>query len=243
MNARIFGLVSHDLIYLQDQLLAVADMNAMAEFLRTLQSCICPESPMIMVATREGESALHRIINVDWPKSWIELYQRENFALVDPVLAGPPGQVIRWSEVLAVSENYHSRHYRRFLDISRLHGMLAGMSWIEQAGSYRVTISLKGWKAEANERAYMVFGILMPRIAAIVARLLRPYEKLHSLTPRERNILQCLLDGLSDEQSAERTGLSTRTTRERINKIKLLHGASNRSHLLKILFNLELPQL
>ena len=242
MNARIFSQVTHDLIYLQNELLAVADMKAMVAFLRQLQQQISPDAPMIMVVAPRSRPGEFQIFNVDWSTSWIKLYRQERFALVDPVLAGPTGEPICWSQTMSAARNYHSRHYRRFLDIARLHGMLAGLTWIEETEHYRITLSMIGRDIENNDRAHAVLGLLMGRVAGIVSRLLQPHEKLIRLSAPERNILQCLLDGLSDEQSAERTGLSTRTTRERINKIKLLHGASNRSHLLKILFNLELPQ-
>ncbi|MTD32427.1 helix-turn-helix transcriptional regulator [Paludibacterium denitrificans] len=82
---------------------------------------------------------------------------------------------------------------------------------------------------------------MMPKITEVAVRIFSAKPKLHGLSKRECHILHCMVMGMPDHETAEKVGLTTRTVRDKINKIKQLYNASNRCHLMSILFGIEFP--
>jgi DNA-binding NarL/FixJ family response regulator len=69
---------------------------------------------------------------------------------------------------------------------------------------------------------------LDPRLTPLLAR--DPGEKINSLSPREREILGLLSEGLSGEQAARQLALSSETVRTHVRNAMAKLGATTRAH-------------
>ncbi|WP_198019619.1 LuxR family transcriptional regulator [Pseudogulbenkiania sp. MAI-1] len=206
-----------------------------------MKSHLPAASRLLLVVTQSALPALtlHHLAGVDWPAQWLSLYRKEAFYLVDPVLRAAPRKPIVWPDLIASVPP--TRDENRFFHLCARYGLTRGFSWIEERGDYRVILSVAGEEAEQDSAAQDLLECLMPRLADVAVRIVGARPRLKGLTTRECHILHCMVMGMPDHETAERVGLTTRTVRDKINKIKMMYGANNRCHLMTILFGIDFP--
>ncbi|WP_160165314.1 autoinducer binding domain-containing protein [Pseudogulbenkiania ferrooxidans] len=233
--------MANSVIILLDELVTVNHPDQLNRYLNSMKSHLPTDSRLLLVVTQSALPALvlHHLAGVDWPGQWLSLYRKEAFYLVDPVLRAAPHVPIVWPDLMASIPP--TRDENRFFHLCARYGLTRGFSWIEERGDYRVILSVAGVEAERDRAAQDLLECLMPRLADVAVRIVSARPNLSRLSKRECHILHCMTNGLPDHETAERVGLTTRTVRDKINKIKLLYGATNRCHLMSILFGLDFP--
>lgn len=86
------------------------------------------------------------------------------------------------------------------------------------------------------------FAVTAARVTAVVLRELTPYlgrelllttqPNLHGLTPRLRQVLECLLDGDGEKQAAARLSLHRTTVHDHVKRLYRHFGVNSRAELL-----------
>jgi DNA-binding NarL/FixJ family response regulator len=150
------------------------------------------------------------------------LRRKPDVTLVDLALPGRTGAELTRS-LLAADPDLRIVLYTGAVDERRLlEGLDAGAAGF----------ALKSGDPEELEEAIRTVAAgddyLDPRLTPLLAR--DPGEKINSLSPREREILGLLSEGLSGEQAARQLALSSETVRTHVRNAMAKLGATTRAH-------------
>jgi DNA-binding CsgD family transcriptional regulator len=102
-------------------------------------------------------------------------------------------------------------------------------------------LSCEVMKVEISDSSHHsgVLVVLQP-VAALPRLFLEAFCLRHRLTPREREVVDLLLDGLATENMASRLGISAHTVRDHLKRVYRKTGARSRSELLSFLSSARL---
>ncbi|OWY40080.1 hypothetical protein CEK28_04920 [Xenophilus sp. AP218F] len=233
----ISRLTSH-MLALLDKMTQVNDMQGIARLVVAWHGLLPFGTRALLVVGVAGAARQPTEVlgNVGWPESWPAEYARIRAHRVDPVWNSPPGRLVVWSQALKVERQ---PGMRAFLRVAAEAELTHGVSWIEQRGQFRIIFSLAGQAVESDPVTAELLASLAPRLADIVARVLSERPVIDDLDARDCSILQFMLHGHGDDEIARSIGISVRTVRARINRIRGVHGARNRVDLVRRLFQLR----
>jgi len=234
MQISQIGRLTEHMLALLDTLVRVDDMAGLRQFVDGWHRLMPSGTRTLFVAERGG--TLLVLANVGWTEQWIAGYVRSNAQKLDPVWNGPQGQLLMWSRLLTPSND---TRLRRFIQAAAANNMLNGVSWVEQRGDVRLVLSFAGADVERDPLSQHLIEALAPVVMEVALRLIYLQPDLSGLDKRDCHILQHMLNGLTDEEVANEVGLSVRTVRDRLNKIRGLHSARNRIDLVRKLFNIS----
>ena len=168
-----------------------------------------------------------------WPAGWFELYLREDFVRIDPVVAMCKSTTMpfEWSEAVAAASRVAERH--GVMDLARDFGLIRGMSLpIHGVNGYEACVSLSGRAPDLSASSKPALH-LIAMYAFEQARKLTPQsrqpERENPLTVREREVLTWVAVGKSHTDIAEIMRITERTvTAHSVNATNKL-GAANRT--------------
>ncbi|AOZ48894.1 autoinducer binding domain-containing protein [Chromobacterium vaccinii] len=234
MQISQIGRLTEHLLALLETLVRVDDMEGLRQFVAAWNQLLPGGTRVILAAQRGG--AMFALANVGWSEQWMAGYARSGAHERDPVWNGPQGKLLLWSRLLSVSSDPVRR---KFIQAAANNNMLNGVSWVEQRGDVRLALSFAGVEVEQDPLSQQLIEALAPAVMDVALRLIYQQPDLSGLDKRDCHILQRMLDGLGDEDIAGEVGVSVRTVRDRINKIRGLHAARNRIDLVRRLFNIS----
>ncbi|MBA8735354.1 LuxR C-terminal-related transcriptional regulator [Chromobacterium violaceum] len=234
MQISQIGRLTEHLLALLETLVRVDDMAGLRQFVAAWHRLMPGGTRTLFAAERGG--TLFALANVGWTEQWMAGYARSSAHKLDPVWNGPQGQLLTWSRLLTPSNDVR---LRRFIQAAANNNMLNGVSWVEQRGDIRLVLSFAGAEVERDPLSLQLVEAVAPTVMDVAQRLLYRQPDLSGLDKRDCHILQHMLDGLGDEDIAGEVGVSVRTVRDRINKIRGLHAARNRIDLVRRLFNIS----
>ena len=205
----------------------------MRAFLLGLQHLLLDGVAILVAVSGHGgyHPKFHRVMNVGWEQAWIDLYLAKKFSEVDPVLNAEANKEIVWSERLATL-NRRSLPQRRFLMACEQHGMTHGISYIHDYGTHRVTLSLAGKLAENDRHIRQIAGMMHRFIAHTISRILGPRDLRYELSEIDMSILDGIVAGHSDSQTASNLGMTDRSVRRRVTALCKQYGVSTRAQLI-----------
>ncbi|AUH51207.1 hypothetical protein CXB49_10495 [Chromobacterium sp. ATCC 53434] len=234
MQISQIGRLTEHLMALLEKLVWVDDMAGLRQFVAEWGR-VLPDGTRAVLAIERGGTVLI-LANVGWDEQWLAGYARIGAQELDPVWHGQPGQLLLWSKLLAGSSD---PTLRRFIQAAANNNMLNGVSWMEQHGDVRLVLSFAGAAVERDPLSLHLMEALAPAVMAVTLRLRYRQPDLSGLDKRDCHILQHMLEGLADADIAGAVGVSVRTVRDRLNKIRMLHSARNRVELVGRLFNIS----
>jgi DNA-binding CsgD family transcriptional regulator len=180
------------------------------------------------------------IIHSNYPTLWLKRYLDENYLSIDPVIAEAATARVPYLWHEAARKKETSRRQRQFFDEAGEFGLNLGAgipTWNPAGRQGLVSIVPEVRSAGDFERYYRHTRIDLLAAANLlhthVARLRN--EQLQAtvrLTPRERDCLELLLQGLSTAELAQKLGLTLRGVRFHIDNLKAKYGVKTRLQLL-----------
>lgn len=183
----------------------------------------------------ETEAALTDYINHSYGAQWAELYTRQNFQRIDPVLlhASNTDGVFRWDEI---SPPVNLEGGTAFLEAAEAFGLVDGISFsctgiappVSAAGSprFRSVLSLTGVPAHEIERTSRILVAIGPHLHESYHRVLKLHperverENPVELSVREREVLCWAQQGKTYWEIGSILGISERTVKFHVARIK-----------------------
>jgi LuxR family transcriptional regulator, activator of conjugal transfer of Ti plasmids len=180
------------------------------------------------------------IIRSNYPAVWLQRYVEENYLAIDPVIAeATVAQVpFLWHE--ATAKIALTKKQRQFFDEAGEFGITLGAgipTWNPLGRQGLVSVVPELRKASEFERFYRHTRIDLLAASNLlhshVARLRHQQRFAQvSLTPRERDCLELLREGLPTAQIARRLGLTDRGVQFHVDNLKAKYGVKTRLQLL-----------
>jgi DNA-binding CsgD family transcriptional regulator len=231
-----------------ENLLSVTSQEGLTDCLGNLQAWLDVREIMVAagsISTLERT----RVMGAGYDLEWMDLYFRERFALVDPIVCG----ILKGRRFLnranaaagarTASLNPGGPTLERFLEAARDHGRLGCgfASGVVLNGSIALCSVVTG-PGKGGERAPLILCALRPLLFQALMRVLLPGPVLPHLSPRERAILECLASGYDDPQIADAQSISVSTVRFHLGNVFEKLGARNRCHAVALGFQSGLLQ-
>lgn len=199
---------------------------------------------IVLAAGAMGAMDKSCIVTSGYNTDWMDLYLREQFALVDPIVCG----IAHGRRFLTRERSVRGEWVRRgggangptlerFLEAARDYGRLgcgfaSGMVVNGNMALYSVVTP----PGHHDERAQLALIGLRPMLFQTLVRVLVPGPVFPNLSPRERAILECLASGFEDPQIADALSISVSTVRFHLGNVFGKLGAHNRCHAVAIAF-------
>ncbi|NHQ81542.1 hypothetical protein HA051_08140 [Chromobacterium vaccinii] len=234
MQISQIGRLTEHLLALLETLVRVDDMAGLRQFV-AIWHRLMPDGTRTILVVDRGDG-IRVIANEGWDNAWLTGYFRSGGQTRDPIWNGPQGKLLLWSRLLSVTSDPLRR---KFIQAAANNNMLNGVSWVEQRGGVRLVLSFAGIEVERDSLSQQLVEALAPAVMDVAFRLVYQQPDLTGLDKRDCHILQRMLNGLTDDEIAGEVGVSVRTVRDRINKIRGLHAARNRIDLVRRLFNIS----
>ncbi|MCD5326812.1 helix-turn-helix transcriptional regulator [Chromobacterium piscinae] len=234
MQISQIGRLTEHLLALLETLVRVDDIAGLRQFV-AIWHRLMPDGTRTILVVDRGDG-IRVMANEGWDNAWLTGYFRSDGQTRDPVWNGPQGELLLWSRLLSVTSDPLRR---KFIQAAANNNMLNGVSWVEQRGDVRLVISFAGVDVERDPLSLRLVEALAPAVMDVAFRLVYQQPDLTGLDKRDCHILQHMLNGLTDDEIADEVGVSVRTVRDRINKIRGLHAARNRIDLVRRLFNIS----
>ncbi|MEN6082812.1 helix-turn-helix transcriptional regulator [Chromobacterium piscinae] len=234
MQISQIGRLTEYLLALLETLVRVDDVAGLRQFV-AIWHRLMPDGTRTILVVDRGDG-IRVMANEGWDNAWLTGYFRSGGQTRDPVWNGPQGELLLWSRLLSVTSDPLRR---KFIQAAANNNMLNGVSWVEQRGDVRLVISFAGVDVERDPLSLRLVEALAPAVMDVAFRLVYQQPDLTGLDKRDCHILQRMLNGLTDDEIADEVGVSVRTVRDRINKIRGLHAARNRIDLVRRLFNIS----
>lgn len=165
----------------------------------------------------------HRIINVSYPVSWLELYISEQFDRVDPILAEHRLRfgLQYWSD----SYKKHEGH-EQFVACAEDYGLKAGYSYglKTESGNTASLFSFGGRLMKRRSRTCDILRRIVPHLHQALVRIadpkeIRPHLPDATLSPREKEVLKWVKAGKTTWEISAILSISERTVKFHIQNI------------------------
>lgn len=238
--------------------LCADDRSRMSEYRRHLQhasdrddiaSCLLGirewlDIEEVMLFSSTLSYADHQIVGVGYDPAWMNLYMREGFAHVDPIineiflgnrffsrgpLIKPFGSLLRSRSVGTLFR----RLAEAALDFGRpAHGHVGGMV----DGGRFMLLSAPASASPNNARVGVILGALFPSMMDAMSQLSLRAPDVPQLSLREIHLLKLLADGLIDAEIAAALGISTATVRFHMQNLFQKLQARNRCHVIALAY-------
>ncbi|MDO8986346.1 LuxR family transcriptional regulator [Cypionkella sp.] len=167
--------------------------------------------------------------HVTYPAEWVETYTRRRYVMFDPVVlwsvVGTGTK--RWSEFSVAGMKATSL---RVLTEARAYGLNFGAMIVARnatADNEKCLISAARPDREFTDDELQTLNEIFQRLLAAVG-------KHAGLTASERSALQGLAEGLSQEEVANRDGVSKDTIKKRVERARKALGAANATQAVAI---------
>ncbi len=180
------------------------------------------------------------IIRSNYPAIWLKRYVDENYLAIDPVVAEAKTAAVPYLWHEAAAKVTLSPHQQQFFDEAREFGLNLGAgipTWSSSGRQGLVSVVPDLRKAAEFERYYQHARIdLLAASNLLHSHVTRLRNlQLHAavrLTPRERDCLDLLLQGLTTAQLAAKLGLTPRGVQFHVENLKAKYGVKTRLQLL-----------
>lgn len=234
-----------DLMQLVHDALLVKTDQELTPLLLQLKNLIPCEH--IIVGMGETNIAGHlqnvvKIINISYPTDWLSRYQEKNYAAVDPVLkthARRFGTQL-WSETFA---NATSKLELAFIEDARAFGLGQGIT-IGQLNKRKLLGSLFSFSGEemgSHKRHQMLLKYVLPHLHLALMRTAYTSEsEFQALSPREREVLQWLMEGKTNWETARILSITERTVKFHVQNVLAKLHSSTRGHAIALAIELGL---
>lgn len=205
-------------------------------FLDTLQDQL-PTDHMVLALGRLNPSQhlqkLEKLINVNYPLSWVEHYMEANLASCDPVLHTPMGHApIFWKETFAYAK---SPLAKRFIAEAASNGLGNGVTFsaASQKQNMACVVSVTGEEITHDTQLVEMLNSLVPHLHLAMMRVanlapLSPSAML--LSNREYDIFHWMSRGKTNWEIATILDISERTVKFHVANIIRKLNANNRTH-------------
>lgn len=184
----------------------------------------------------DGRVRLHRVLNISYPAKWIDLYEKRNYSLIDPIVKRhfKTFDTQKWSTTksLASGQTDHM-----FWEEASSFGMTAGLTLgIADRRRRRASLfSFHGVHLEEHLRHSIVLEYVMPHLHEAFFRSGLPRAiEVSPVTDREKEILRWLKWGKTNWEIAQILSISERTVKFHLTNLADKLGARSRSHILAV---------
>lgn len=232
-----------------EELLSLSSRSGLADCLGSLRAWL--DLSEIVVATATIETLPDaRVIGSGYDPEWMELYLRERFALVDPIVRAIVNGQRFLNRSHAIAKNNavarlgpRGPTLERFLEAAQDHsrlgyGFASGVVFNGRIALCSVITS----SDPGDQRAPLALRALRPMLYQALMRVLLPEPVFPNLSQREVAILECLASGHGDTQIADAMSISASTVRFHLGNVFEKLGARNRCHAVAIGFQSGLLQ-
>ncbi|MBN8714164.1 MAG: autoinducer binding domain-containing protein [Xanthomonadales bacterium] len=232
-----------------EELLSLSSRSGLADCLDSLREWL--DLSEIVVATGTiGTLPDARVIGSGYDPEWMELYLREQFVLVDPIVQAIVNGQRFLSRSGTIAENNamvrtgpRKPTLERFLEAARDHGRLGYGFASGVVFNGRIALcSVITSPGRGDQRGPLVLRALRPMLYQALTRVLLPEPVFPDLSQREVAILECLASGHNDIQIADAMSISASTVRFHLANVFQKLGARNRCHAVAIGFQSGLLQ-
>ncbi len=239
-------LTQHELVTALELIHASLNVSNEEEF-KTLLSrieALIPCSHIIVVLAKIDEYTRFQdflnMVNVSYPLDWIDLYMKEGYAEIDPVLRSHFGRFSTqiWSETYRKAV---SPREQRFIGNAEAFGLSEGItlgiaSHRQGAGS---VFSFAGRSMSDHARHAMLLEYLIPHLHIALMRTLSPSSipnSVHNTTisHREREVLDWMKEGKTSWEISQILRISERTVNFHVQNILSKLQASTRGHAIAL---------
>jgi DNA-binding CsgD family transcriptional regulator len=214
----------------------VEDEPQLKSFLDTLKEQL-PTEHMVVALGRLNQSQhlqkLEKLINVNYPLSWVEHYMQANFSNCDPILHTPMGKApIFWKETFAFAK---SPLEKRFIAEAASVGLGTGVSFSAASLKQNMAslISVTGEDVARDIQLVEMLNSLVHHLHHAMLRVanlapLSPSAML--LSNREYDIFHWMSRGKTNWEIATILEISERTVKFHVANIIRKLSANNRTH-------------
>jgi len=256
---------AYDLIIPQPNILMHMSRAEMAVLLSVIQTCACCQSSADLRSVVEGLKELvpfsHfasvyarldggnlcdscHVVNIDYPKEWVRLYQERKYYDVDPIVK----ENFSRFTIQYWADTYRKlRPEKEFVAVAEDFGLCSGYtSGIRNlSGTTGGLFSFAGIDLPRSERTRTVLELVTPHLYQAVERITSSerLERLPVLSAREKEVLKWVAYGKTSWETSVILGISDRTVKFHINNVMKKLNASTRTHAVAIASELGLVDL
>lgn len=168
-----------------------------------------------------GLKGVAKLVNVNYPIEWLAAYLQNGYATVDPVLLTHFRQFGSqlWSDTYRAAD---SAAQQTFIEHAGSHGLSEGVTLGQhsKAGTLGSLFSFSGQDMGEHPRHRAVLAHLAPHLHLALMRLaFSPMDSHSSLSMREREVLQWMIEGKTNWEASRILGISERTVKFHVRNI------------------------
>lgn len=187
-----------------------------------------------------GEDS-YEVINIDYPKEWLQLYISKKFNLIDPIIIENFSnfKIQYWSDTYKI----HNPP-KNFLEISNSFGLEKGYTYgVRTIRNTEASLfSIAGASVEHDPLTETILKYTIPHLHQVLTRIsttIPPCRKIF-LTTREKEVLNWISQGKSSWDISVILGISEKTVNFHVGSLMQKLDAVSRSHAVAIAFQLGL---
>ncbi|HLB25607.1 MAG TPA: LuxR C-terminal-related transcriptional regulator [Nitrospirota bacterium] len=226
-----------DLIY---ECVSCETREGLVSLLKKLARLIPHEFNTCVFMRLIGNEPAYDVLNVNYPKEWLDLYIKDDFNKIDPIIKNnfERYDVQYWEETYRLQPPP-----RKFLELAHVFGLEKGYTHgaRNKRGTEGSLFSFAGRTLEHDVRTEVVIRYVVPHLHQAFARIARPSRKnKEPLTRREREVLKWVAAGKSSWDISIILGISERTVNFHVENIMQKLDAVSRVHAVAVALELRL---
>lgn len=211
-------------------------VEGITEITARVKDFIGAEKGIIAIGDKDGN--IVRVINHSYPVEWLEMYIKEDFVSIDPVMRYNVeiGKTALWKEATAL---FNSDDNKRLMSMASEYGLNYGIvSGIE---NYKGTVfSFASSTDDFTEYHKNIIDILTPHLHQALKRICTAVNiKNVKFSIRESEVLQWMKEGKTDWEISAILAIKECTVKFHVKNIKDKLGATNKSHAVAMAMELE----
>lgn len=235
-------LTKHELVTVLELIHASLNINTEEEFrsLLTRLTALIPCSHIIIglgkIDSYTRFQGFLKMVNVSYPLDWVDLYMKEDYAKIDPILRSHFGRFLTqiWSETYRQATSLPEQKFIRNAEAFRLsEGITLGVA-CHRSGAGSV-FSFAGPSMPDHVRHTTLLEHLIPHLHVALMRTVSP-SSTHNpdLSHREREVLDWMKEGKTSWEISHILHISERTVNFHVQNILSKLQASTRGHAIAL---------
>ncbi len=183
-----------------------------------------------------GQVQKSHIVNISYPKRWIEIYEKRNYASIDPIVQQHFANFMtqKWSDTFSIAK---SACNHGFWEEARSFGLEAGLTMgMLDAKNMRASLfSFSGKKLEQESRHLTIMNYILPHLHEAFFRSNFGKKNTYvELTQREKEVVRWVTSGKTNWEISCILTISERTVKFHLQNVSAKLGVCGRSHIVAV---------
>ena len=209
-----------------------------ASLFKRLNSIVPADGIATVIGHTNGKGQIKEshIVNISYPKRWIDIYEKRNYAAIDPIVQHHFANFMtqKWSDTFSMEQ---SALVHGFWEEARSFGLAAGLTMgIHDKENMRASLfSFSGKKLEQEPRHMMIMNYILPHLhKAFFKSNFGKINTFSELTEREKEVLMWVKSGKTNWEISCILTISERTVKFHLKNVSDKLGARGRTYIVAV---------